>query len=178
MFNCTLFTREQWRKVCLPILKLGGLAPSESISPLCHENVDNISCALTVKLFVNSLLAGIPPNLFDKIQKLMNCAAGLVSLQSIQTSSHVVSSVSFALAFCWSRIRYKISTFSHNVITGSAPPYFSDLLQVYIPSKTLRSSAATRTFRVAHRRKKLQRQRTFSDIGHVTWSPCPDSPFF
>ena len=44
----------------------------------------------------------------------------------------------------------------YNVISGSAPPYLSDLLQLYIPSRTLRSSADTQTFRVPHWCKKFQ----------------------
>ena len=71
------------------------------------------------------------------------------------------------------RIRYKISTPYYNVISGSAPPYLLDLLQLYIPSRTLRSSAASLTFRVPHRRKKFQGQRTFSYIGPVTWDSLP-----
>ena len=79
------------------------------------------------------------------------------------------------------RIRNKISTLCFNVtlcfsvISGSAPPYLSDLLQVYIPSSTLCSSADTRTFRVPHRRKKFQVQRAFSYIGPVTWNSLPVS---
>ena len=63
------------------------------------------------------------------------------------------------------RIEYNIATIYYNVITGTAPPYLSDLLELYTPSRTLRSSADIRIFRIPNRRKKFQLQRTFSFIG-------------
>ena len=71
------------------------------------------------------------------------------------------------------RIWYKTSTFCCDVISGSAPPCLSDLLQLYIPSRTLRSSADTRSFRVPHLHKKFQEQRAFSYIGPVTRNSLP-----
>ena len=74
------------------------------------------------------------------------------------------------------RIRYKISTLCYSVISGSATPYLSDLVQLHIPSRTLRTSADTRTFRVPRRHKKFQGQRAFSYITlalSLTWNSLP-----
>ena len=54
------------------------MAPSESISPLRATKTLVTSLVLSRFDYCNSLLAGIPPNLLDNIQKEMNCAARLV----------------------------------------------------------------------------------------------------
>ena len=73
------------------------------------------------------------------------------------------------------QIECKIVTIYYNVITGTAPPYLSDLLELYIPSRTLRSSADTRIFRIPNRRKGFQGQRTFPFIGPSIWNNIPFS---
>ena len=53
------------------------------------------------------------------------------------------------------RVEYKIATICYNVITGTAPPYLSDLLELCTPSRMLRSSADTHIFHVMNRHKKI-----------------------
>ena len=59
------------------------------------------------------------------------------------------------------RIEYKIATVCYNVISGSAPQCLADPLQLYTPSRSVRSSADPRFFRISTRRKKFQGQRLF-----------------
>ena len=99
--------------------------------------------------YYSVLLAGIPQNLLDKIQKVMKCAACLVFRASKRDLISPLLSDLHWLSVD-QRIQYKISTLCFNVISGSAPPYLSDLLLLYIPSRTLRSSVDTQTFRVPH----------------------------
>ena len=73
------------------------------------------------------------------------------------------------------RISYKIATICYNVITGTAPPYLSDLLELYTPLRTLRSSADTRIFRILNGRKRFQGKRAFSFIGPSIWNNPPFS---
>ena len=63
------------------------------------------------------------------------------------------------------RIEYKIATLYYCMITCTAPHYLSDLLELYIPSRTLRFSPGIRIFCIQNRRKKFQGQRAFSFIG-------------
>ena len=44
------------------------------------------------------------------------------------------------------RIEYKICTLCYNVVSGTAPPYLSELLHLYTPSRSLRSSHDMRVF--------------------------------
>ena len=73
------------------------------------------------------------------------------------------------------RIDYKISSLCYNVVSDTAPLYLSDLLCLYVPSRSLRSSADTRIFRIPTREKKFQGQRAFSHLGPVTWNKLPYS---
>ena len=50
------------------------------------------------------------------------------------------------------RIEYNIAAISNSVITCIAPPYLSDLLELYIPSRSLSSCAHNRIFRIRNRR--------------------------
>ena len=59
--------------------------------------------------------------------------------------------------------------------SDTAPLYLSDLLLVYVPSRSLRSSADTRIFRIQKRKKNFQGQRAFSHLGPVTWNKLPYS---
>ena len=54
---------------------------------------------------------------------------------------------------------------SYDVVSETAPPYLSDLLHLYISSRPSGSSADTRTFRIAKRKKKFHEQRTFARLG-------------
>ena len=73
------------------------------------------------------------------------------------------------------RIDYKISSLCYDVVSDTAPLYLSNLLCLYVPSRSLRSSADTRIFRIPTRKKKFQGQRAFSHFGPVTRNKLPYS---
>ena len=73
------------------------------------------------------------------------------------------------------KIEYKIATVYYNFISASAPSYLANLLQLYTPSRSLRSSADSRIFRISIRRKNIKEQRAFSYIGPVIWNRLPFS---
>ena len=71
------------------------------------------------------------------------------------------------------RVKYKCCCLCFKMITGSASAYLSDLLQVYVPSRTLRSSADTRLFRVPKFRRVQHGHRAFSHSAATTWNSLP-----
>ena len=147
-----------------------GLCRSPSscyfFSPALHGGLD----------YCNSLLAGIPQKLINKVQCVMNCAARLVC--KVPKQEHVTP-LPPLVDLHWLPVErileYKIGTICYSVITGTAPPYLSDLLELYTPSRTLRSSADTRVFRIPNSRKRFQGQRAFSFIGPSFWNNSPFS---
>ena len=46
----------------------------------------------------------------------------------------------------YSRNQYKIALTCFHIISGTAPPYLSELLRLYSPSRSLRSASDTRIF--------------------------------
>ena len=102
----------------------------------------------------------------------MDCAARVVCRASKHEHiSHLLADLHW-LPVCY-RNEYKIATVCHTVISGSAPPCLTDLLRLYIPSRSLRSSADPSIFRIPIRRKKSRGQHGFSYIGLFVWNRFP-----
>ena len=71
------------------------------------------------------------------------------------------SSVNLADLHWFPASHKKMPTVSDNAISGSAPPYLADLLQLCTPSRSLRSSADSRIFRIPIRCRIVQSSRAF-----------------
>ena len=88
--------------------------------------------------YCNGLLIGVPKYLIDLLQHAQNCAARVI--KRAPKSSHI-SPVLRELH--WLPIRYRIEyktlLLTYKCLHGLAPPYLSDLLHPYKPSRTLRS---------------------------------------
>ena len=68
------------------------------------------------------------------------------------------------------RINYKVACMSFSAINGSGPAYLSELLHVYTPSRTLRSSSDTRMLKIQQYIRKTHGFRTFSCFGPHIWN--------
>ena len=104
----------------------------------------NAANKLAVSLILSRLdncysrLAGLPDNKLNKLQRVQNHAAQLV-----RKSRHA-SATALLRTLHWlpvkARIQYKIACLCFQCIyQNSMPPYISDLLHPYCPSRTLRS---------------------------------------
>ena len=71
------------------------------------------------------------------------------------------------------RIKYKVACMSFSAINGSDPAYLSELLHVYTPSRTLRSSSDTRMLEIQQYKRKTRSFRTFSCFGPHIWNSLP-----
>ena len=71
------------------------------------------------------------------------------------------------------RIKYKVACTCFSAISGSGPAYFSELLHVYTPSRTLRSSSDTRMLEIQQYKRKTHGFRTFSCFGPRIWNSLP-----
>ena len=60
-----------------------------------------------------------------------------------------------------------------SAINGSGPAYLSELLHVYTPSRTLRSSSDTRMLEIQQYKRKTHGFRTFSCFGLYIWNSLP-----
>ncbi len=121
--------------------------------------------------YCNALLAGLPPNTIKPLQMIQNAAARLVFNKPKR--AHVTP---LFVSLNWlpvaARIQFKTLMLAYRTITGSAPSYFHSLLQIYIPSRSLRS-ASERRLVVPSQRGSKSLSRTFSFTIPGRWNDLP-----
>ena len=97
--------------------------------------------------YCTALLAGSPQVLLDTIQRVINCSARFTF--KVPKSAHFTP---FLYDLHWlpisSRIQYKIALICFHIVSGTSPPFISELLHLNSPSHSLRSAADTRIFHV------------------------------
>ncbi len=121
--------------------------------------------------YCNALLAGLPSNTIKPLQMIQNAAARLVFNEPRRT--HVTP---LCVSLHWlpvaARIKFKTLMLAYRTATGSAPTYFHSLLQIYIPSRSLRS-ASERRIMVPSQRDSKSLSRTFSFTVPGWWNDLP-----
>ena len=90
--------------------------------------------------YCNSLFTCLSKSSLDRLQLVQNAAARL--LTRTRRSCHITPILS---SLHWLpvnyRIHFKILVITHRTLHGQAPPYISELLQPYVPNRSLRSSS-------------------------------------
>ena len=94
-----------------------------------------ISYILSRLDYCNCLLMGTHNSVTHPLQKIHNFAARLVLLASRRHHSTPLLEKN-ALVSLLERIKYKVACMCLSVINGSSPAYLSELLHVYIQSRT------------------------------------------
>lgn len=122
----------------------------------------------------NAALLGCPSSVIRPLQHIQNSAARLICQASrTQPCSPLLHKLHWLPVE--QRIIYKCCCLCFKVIIGSAPAYLSDLLYLYAPARTLRSSADNRLFRLPHFHRKQHGQRAFSVLAPTVWNALPYS---
>ena len=130
-------------------------------------------CALVLSRldYANSLLASSPKYLVERLQRVQNSAARLVL--KAKKRDHITP---LLRSLHWlpvqARIQYKVLSHCHNFFMNSAPAYISDLLTIYRPTRSLRSSSDSRMLSVPKVRRQYG-ERAFAHIGPVLWNALP-----
>uniref|UniRef100_A0A6I8SLC9 Reverse transcriptase domain-containing protein n=1 Tax=Xenopus tropicalis TaxID=8364 RepID=A0A6I8SLC9_XENTR len=155
--NSTITPSSQAR--CLGVILDSALSFTPHIQSLiksCHFHLRNISKIRSfitqdaAKILIhsliisrldycNSLLIGLPLQRLSPLQSIMNTAARLIHL-----SNRSSSAMPLCQSLHWlplpSRIKFKLLTLTFKAVHNSAPPYISELISRYHPTRLLRSS--------------------------------------
>ena len=118
----------------------------------------------------NALLFGLPQSQIDRLQRIQNSAARIVTLS--RKACHITPVLRelhwLPVKF---RIIYKMLLFVYKSIHGLAPAYIDDLLQPYNPTRSLRSSSMN-LFREP-RSSHSWGDRSFSCAAPRLWNKLP-----
>ncbi len=121
--------------------------------------------------YCNALLAGLPSNTIKPLQMIQNAAARLVFKEPKR--AHVTP---LFVSLHWlpvaARIQFKTLMLAYRTTTGSAPTYFHSLLQIFTPSRSLRS-ASERRLVVPSQRGSKSLSRTFFFTIPGWWNDLP-----
>lgn len=101
-----------------------------------------VNCLVTSKLdYCNSLFFGIPKLTMNKLQRVQNTAARIIT--KTPRHDHIIPVLKELhwLPIC-QRIDYKVLLYTYKALHGQCPQYIIDLLCVYRPARDLRSSSS------------------------------------
>ena len=140
--------------------------------------LDDKTAATLVHAFVsskidycNSLLYGLPKRLQDKLQRVLNCAARVVS--RVGKYDHITPILA---NLHWlpipQRIEFKIVLMVFKALHGLAPGYLHELLVGYEAPRSLRSNDHA-LLQVPRTKLKSYGDRAFAKTGPVLWNNLP-----
>ena len=122
--------------------------------------------------YANALLYGLPKCDISRLQRIQNSAARLVTGTRKREHITPVLQQLHWLPVSY-RIQYKILVLAYKAVHGTAPSYLCDLVNVYKPGRTLRSSSDALLLQQPHTRLKSGGDRAFSKAAPVLWNRLP-----
>ena len=121
--------------------------------------------------YCNALLYGLPCTILNRLQRVQNTAARIITKTS--RYSHITP-VLYELHWLpvQYRVQYKILLHTFKALHGKAPPYITDMLQVYHPARTLRSQNSL-SLVVPRTRTARYGDRCFHHAAPMLWNNLP-----
>ena len=140
---------------------------------LTLQATKTLVCSLVLSRldYSNALLSDCPKESLQRLQKVQNNAARLVL--KLKKTDHITPALK---QLHWlpiqSRIKYKLCLHCHNFFVGSSPSFISELLSIYQPSRSLRSSDDKYTL-VQPRSNRKVGERAFTYSAPKHWNSLP-----
>ena len=132
------------------------------------------SCILSRLDYCNALLTGCPSTVIQPLQTVQNAAARLIfKSKKRQPCTPLLKALHWLPVE--QRIKYKTCCLCFKIVSGIGPHYLSELLTVYTPSRSLRSSADTRLLKVERFNRKQHGARSFRCSAPPLWNSLPFS---
>ena len=123
--------------------------------------------------FCNSLLYGLSDMQISKLRRIQNSAARLVKRTSVrQPISPILQQLHWLPVK--QRIKYKILLLTFQCLSGTAPSYLQELIQVYTPTRNLRSSSKSLLIPPSVK-TSFYGGRSFRSAAASLWNELPES---
>ena len=146
----------------------GGSVQSDSILLLKPSKLSFPLLFSPGLIIIMLCLLSSPQVLLDKIQRVINCSARLIF--KVPKSAHITP---FLYNLHWQPDSIQNSYICIHIVSGTAPPYLSELLHLYSLSHSLRSATDTHIVRVPRMGKRALGERSFQYNGPVFWNSRP-----
>ena len=142
-----------------------------------RKYLDNAQTERLVHAFItshldncNSLLYGLPCAQIDKLQRIQNTAARLITrTKKYDHISGVLEQLHWLPIH--KRIIYKILLLTYKAVNGQSPEYIAELVSFYNPPRSLRSSSQRQL--VSPRFSTSYAKRAFSVAAPTLWNKLP-----
>ena len=127
--------------------------------------------------YCNSLLTGCTQQIITKLQRVQNMAARIVvgrQSRSFESSRSLLQHLHWLPVA--ERIRYKVSIMTFKALNDLAPPYISNMVQMYEPPQNqplLRSANQNRLALPNTSPRAISADRTFDDAAPKIWNILP-----
>ena len=145
-----------------------------------RQYITNDACKILVQALVtshldygNALLQGLPQVLIERLQRIQNCAARLItgSRKSEHTTPVLCELHCLPVKY---RLGFKVNTFTYKVLNVLAPAYMSDIVQKHQPTRSLRSTVKSLLV-VPVLLTATYGERCFSRHAAVLWNDLPEN---
>ena len=121
--------------------------------------------------YCNALLHGLPDSMMTKLQRVQNTAARIVTRTVRHDHITPVLKELHWLPVKY-RVQYKLLVHTYKALYGQSPVYMRDMLEIYRPSRTLRSQNAM-TLVVPKMKTVMHGNRTFRYSAPCLWNTLP-----
>ena len=122
--------------------------------------------------YCNALLVGLPKVRTDKLQRIQNASARVISRTR---KDHHITPVLMGLHWLpvQRRVEYKVILYAYKALCGEAPTYLQELIQQHVPSRDLRSSSNIQ-LEAPKVCTKTYGARSFRSAASRLWNQLPD----
>ena len=147
-------------------------------SVLTQSAANSLALAMVISRvdYCNSVLWGLPSTQLDRLQKIQNTAARIVT--RTKRSEHITPVLhSLHWLPVQKRINHKVLSLAYSCMNHSAPEYLQDVVPIYEPIRRLRSCSQSRFCLPASEdtNKKRLGARAFKNAAPKLWNALPET---